>query len=76
MISETAKYNDSIGEWTIRGIAFAGNNVQEVSTFKAIVTNFLNSIQLFVSQKSPPTNQDTDTIDDELDLQHVYYTYK
>jgi hypothetical protein len=31
MISETAKYNESIGEWTIRGIAFAGNNVHEVN---------------------------------------------
>ena len=31
MICSSAKYNESIGEWTVKGIAFAGNNVHEVS---------------------------------------------
>lgn len=31
MICESAKYSESVGEWTIRGIAFAGNNVHDVS---------------------------------------------
>ena len=32
MIQERAQYNESLGEWQIRGVALAGNNfTQEVS---------------------------------------------
>lgn len=74
MISETARYNESIGEWTIRGIAFAGNNVQEVST--TCVIRLPSLTHPHVIQKNPQTAHESESVDDELDLQHVYYTYK
>lgn len=33
MILEKSKYNDSIGEWQLKGIAFAGNNLQELVSY-------------------------------------------
>lgn len=31
MIQEASKYNESIGEWQIKNVAFTGNNMQKVS---------------------------------------------
>lgn len=72
MIQEASKYNESIGEWQIKNVAFTGNNMQRVS-----------KIWLLLEEKSDGLRgqdsfdaMDQENLNDSQNFESVYLSYK
>jgi hypothetical protein len=79
LITENAKYNESIGEWQLKGIAFTGNNVvhQQVTPVLHGFLLLLLIIMYVAFQGNLDDGiEDDEEDDDYLHLDNVYYSYK